>query len=133
MLPEKTIPTLGHAKWNDVIHLTPIHPSVTRKALIDAGRANVPDWEYFEIDPHSLDPDNTTVYLAKDDDINHEFTEEDFAKFDPKDIKKYSELSQETKDHYEKFIKKGKNPYLTHKVPHVLTRTAINIKNSKRI
>jgi len=132
-LTEKTIPPLDNAKWNDVIHLTPIHPSVTRKALIEAGRENPPDWEYFEIDPHSLDIENTTVYLAKGDDINAELTSDDFTKFNPSEITKYSELPKETRDHYKDFIKQGKNPFLTHKVPHILSKTPIDISRAKKV
>ena len=33
---EQFIPTLG-AKWNDVLHFTPIHPEELKKALVEAG------------------------------------------------------------------------------------------------
>lgn len=138
-LMKKIIPDLDNAKWNDVIHLTPIHPKIIRDAIketlkkIGKGR-DLPHWDYFEIDPSVLNFQNTVVYLGKDKPISEEFSQEDFEQFDPSNLEKYSHLPNETLAHYEEsIVKNNKMPTLYHLTPHILTKDSIDIRNSKII
>ena len=119
--------------WNDVLHFSAVHPSLIKEALFEAGRTKPFDLEFFEIDPHLLDPENTIVFLYKHTDRKDKLKEENFAKYDPDNIAQYSRMPQETKDYYKEMFAQGKNPLLFHKIPHILFKGNLDTSNIKRI
>lgn len=119
--------------WNDVLHFSPVHPSEVKQALIEAGRKKPFDVEFFEIDPHLLNPENTIVYLYKDSSIIDKTEENNFVKYNPEDIAQYSVLPKETKDYYKEMLSQGKNPLLFHRVPHILFKGSLNTLKIKRM
>lgn len=119
--------------WNDVLHLSAVHPSLLRQAYEEAGGMGVFDLDVFEIDPHLLDPKDTIVYLYKHTDIRGNFLPENFAAYDPDGLDQYSVVPQETKDYYKEMISHGKEPMLFHRVPHILYKGSINISGLKRV
>lgn len=129
---EQRIPILD-CFWNDVLHFSAIHPSQIKEALIEAGITKAFDIEFFEIEPHLLDPQNTIVYLYRHHTLEDKFKEENFAKYKPHDIAQYSLLPQETKDYYKEMISQNKKPLLFHRVPHILFKGSLNISGIKRI
>jgi hypothetical protein len=110
-------------KWNDVVHLTPIHPDQIRDALSLLGRH--PNLEHIEVDASRLDSDNTTIYVDSGDPI---ITPEDFHPYTPENLKRFSELSQKTKDYYRQEVEKGERPLLHKYAPHVLHKGPIKLK-----
>ena len=61
-LMQQTLPILN-CLWNDVLHLSAVHPSVFKDALAEAGSPKSFNLEFFEIDPQVLNPEDTLVYL----------------------------------------------------------------------
>lgn len=119
--------------WNDVIHMSAVPPLTIKEALFEAGRTKPLELEYFEIDPETLDPKNTIVYLYDHKNLSEYFGEKSFVAFDPNDLEKYSHLPDETKEYYKEMFSQHKKPLLYHRVPHILYKGSIDISNVKRI
>jgi hypothetical protein len=57
------IPPLGNCLWNDVLHLTPVHPQALKAALGLSGHSLPEEWSrWFEVDAALLPPAATVVY-----------------------------------------------------------------------
>lgn len=125
---DDVIPELN-STWRDVINLSPVHPEDIKKALIEVGRNDSPAMEFYEIDPITLSKDNTVIYLPKPGVTIP--GPEDYIKYNPEDIVKYSELPEETKKHYKEMVSKGKNPFLFQNVPHILHKGEIDVSKAK--
>jgi hypothetical protein len=119
--------------WNDVLHFSAVHPSRIKKALIEAGNTKPLDVEFFEIDPYSLNPEDTTVYLYTHSNMGNELKEDNFAQYNPDDVERYSVLPQDTKMYYKEMIVQNKRPLLFHRVPHILFKGSIDVSKIKRI
>lgn len=151
-LLEKVIPVLkdengNDIKWKDVLHMSPIHPSVIRNELnLIRGDINeqrklagleelkeLPEVEYFEIDPHHLKRESTTIYLNKEEDINKDLPENEFIDFKPENLEIYNQLPEETKEYYKKSIQNGERPFLHYMLPHVLTSEPIDVSNVRKV
>ncbi len=108
----------------DVINLTAIHPSHLKQALEGCGRVKPFDAEYYEIDPHILDPDKTII-------DHHE--KGLYERFDPDTIGQYSEIPDKTLEHYIEEFKKGEHPFIHHGIPHILYKGEIDVSNAKKV
>lgn len=125
-IPEQLIPTLQEAAWGDVIHLTAIHPRDLKKALIDAGYTPR-EMRFYQIDPHTLDSDKTTVFLYRED---HEDEDpSNFAPYDPHALEEYSKVPKRTEEHYRTQNQKGERPFLFVGVPHIFHKGPIDVSN----
>ena len=122
-LTKKQVLPLG-VSWSDVLHLSAVHPDKIKKALQDAGSKADLDLAHYEIDPKTLDPKDTIVYMNDSDDVE----QGNFVSYNPAELEKYSSLPQATKDHYTESLAKGERPYLHHRVPHILYKGSIKIK-----
>lgn len=108
--------------WNDVIHLTAVHPKKIRNAFLKAGC----QWhatEWFQIDPFSLDPSNTVVWL-----YTHEAVlRKDVIAYGPEKISKYTKIRKATTDYYKKQAMHNKRPLLFYRVPHILYKGELKV------
>lgn len=111
--------------WNDVIHLGAVNPSEIYEEL-----KKYDDTEYtsrfYKIPPEILEEKNTIVYLYKHKENEQKMSPDNFTRFVPNKIYKYSKFPQETKDYYEEAYKTGKPPLLWHRVPHILYKGTID-------
>jgi hypothetical protein len=113
--------------WNDAIHLTAVHPADIKQALKEAGRDI--NYEFYEIDPHLLNPLNTTVYL-----YNKPMGEsKEFVQYNPDSLEQFSILPNGLKEYYSKVIQDEKEPLLFHLIPHILYKGTIDISDAKII
>lgn len=123
------LPTLG-CLWNDVLHFTAVHPKVLKNALIAAGDNRKPKVQCYEIDPELLDAKNTIVFLYKESDLLTNMNSDNVAVYNPSEIRKYSELPQVTLDYFkESYEKYNREPLWLHRVPHILYKGSLNIKD----
>ncbi|HEV7702310.1 MAG TPA: hypothetical protein VGO63_02620 [Candidatus Paceibacterota bacterium] len=129
---EQRIPVLD-CLWNDVLHFSAVHPSLIKKALFDSGRTKSFDLEFFEVDPHLLNSENTIVYLYKHSNMADKLKEDNFAKYDPDDIAQYSTMPEGTKEYYKEMFAQDKNPLLFHKVPHILFKGSLDVSGINKI
>ena len=131
-LLEVTIPTLN-CLWNDVLHFSAVHPQKIVDALREAGDTKDFEMEYFEIDPHLLDPENTTVFVYAEKVIDGQPPMKEFADYNPDDLEKYSEINNDTKEYYAQMYAGGESPLMHYRLPHILHKGSIDTKNLKRI
>lgn len=127
-LMKQKIPILN-CLWNDVVHLSPVHPSQIKSALEDAG-CKYRKRKYWCIDAHSLKKSDTVIYLYESD---KDYAEKEYIRYDPADISRYSQLPQATKDYYKKCADEEREPLLFHRVPHILYKGTIKVTMLKTI
>jgi len=113
--------------WNDVLHFSAVDPKEIKQALIEAGQSPDFSMRCYRIDPGSIDPKNTIVYLFAHTNDKDEMGEENFASYNPDDVAKFSVMPQATKDYYKEMIVNGQRPLRYHRIPHVLYRGTLNI------
>lgn len=126
------IPPLN-CQWNDVLHLTAVHPSKIREALAKAGRDPKEESRYFQIDPHLLETEKTTVYLAaqlRSEDLEHP---NNFVACDADEIARYGELPERAFRYYRECIQKGDKPLIFKFIPHILYQGNLDISQAEII
>jgi hypothetical protein len=121
------IPTL-ECLWNDVLHLSAIHPKDVKNALIEAGSEKNIKMKCYQVDSNLLEIEKTTIYFSGDI-PSERMKMKNFTNYNPLELNNHSRVPQETKDYYKKMIKLGKSPLIFHKAPHILYKGTINIKN----
>lgn len=120
-VPKKDIHPLN-CKFEDVIHLTPVHPSKISKELRKAGH-NTKKKKWYKIPAKMLEPEKTTIYLYKyKKDPSKIMAPNQFTNFSSSKILKYKEIPERTKKHY----KKEKYPLDFHFIPHVFYKEKID-------
>lgn len=121
-LMERQIPVLK-VKWNDVLHLTVVHPSEVKQAIVDAG-IEPPEMEWYKIPKSAINPENTVVYSGVS--IGDVVSEEAISAYNEGDLPGYASLPDTTKQYYKEEIAQGRKPLLFHGVPHILYRGKID-------
>lgn len=116
--------------WNDVLHFSAVHPKEVKDAIAQAGGRSDYTLSCYEIDSNQLELDKVVVYLYSTPNINLNMTtESEFVSFDPKDIEKYSHLPKETIEYYAESYRNKRKPLPFHRVPHILYKGSVDIKN----
>jgi hypothetical protein len=128
---EQRIPRLD-CLWNDVVHLSAVHPKVVDDALIELG-SHLPARRFFVIDSHSLENEKTIVYLYQHHTRAEKLTLTNFTKYDPNDLEKLAVLPEETKSYYKEALARGERPLFWHRVPHILYKGSIDIRDCEVI
>jgi len=113
--------------WNDVLHLSAVHPGQIKKSLAEAGDKKEFKLRYYQIDPNLLTPESTIVYLYAHVDVKDKLEGKNFVPYAANDAVKYSILPQATKDYYKEIIEKGGRPLLYHRIPHILYRGILDV------
>lgn len=113
--------------WNDVIHLSPIHPQTLTDAFANLGAER--HFEAFEIPVTSLELSHAVLYP---------YTEEEgqpmtFTSFDPDQLADLRDLPQRAIDYYRHMLSQNKRPLLYHCVPHILYKGTIDVSDLNRI
>jgi len=124
---ERKIPTLN-CLWNDVLHLTAVHPETLVLELTKAGRPHQP-MSFYQINPAKLNPQNLTIYLYKSSEKRIQLPDEEFVDFNLEELPYYSQIPDFTKNYYRERYESGDRPLLYHGVPHVLYKGEINTAN----
>lgn len=114
--------------WNDVLHLSAIHPKIIKEAIATAGGRNDYKMACYQIDPHMLNPENTIVYLFTTPYVDTTKID-DFVEFKPDEIGQYSSLPETTKKYYKERYDNKKLPLTFNQVPHIFYKGCINIKD----
>ena len=125
---DQTVPILN-CLWNDVLHMTAVHPNEVKRALENAGKKDEIKRSYFQIDPSLLDPKKTIVYLYSENGDNYNMEINNFTAYEARDILKYSTMPGATKDYYKESIAQGERPLLYHRIPHILYKGSLDTTN----
>lgn len=112
--------------WNDVLHLSPVHPKEVYEEL---RKYDDTKWKpaYYKIPSDSLKKENTVVYLFNSEGREVVSDLDNFKEYNAEDVCHYSELPQETKEYYKEAYGNGRLPLLYHKVPHILYKGTIHV------
>lgn len=113
--------------WNDVLHLSPVHPSQIEEAYRENGRRI--KLSCYQIDASSLEVEKTVIYKYKYmDGLNeNRLSPDNWDSYTPEKVAKYSILPRRTKDYYGSTFADGGRPLLFAGVPHILYRGTINV------
>lgn len=130
VLTQQIIPSLECA-WNNVLHLSPVHPKLIRKGL-ESANIELKSTRWFELDPIALgfNQTNAVIYLHPPKEYL-DFTKmaDDFRPFNSRALASLSEMPEATLDYYRASQKEGKSPLLFHRIPHVLYRGNLHLKD----
>ena len=117
--------------WNDVIHLTAVHPRKLKIALLKSGAKSVKSKKWFRINVKNLKKSKTIVWTYPKGEGNKRNW--GFVKYNIKDLKKYNKIGKDTLDYYKEKFSEGKKPLMFAWVPHILYKGKINISKCKII
>lgn len=113
--------------WNDVIHLSPVHPRKVKKALKETGNT-LGKIKYFKINPKILDPNKTIIWLYKSPGNKKDYMDtKNFVIFNPKLISKLNDIPNKTIKYYKQCAKENKKPLRFLFVPHIFYKDKIDI------
>jgi hypothetical protein len=128
-LMQQRVSPLG-CLWNDVIHLSPIHPATLARCARAAGLG----WQethWFEIDPVAMgfNSENTAIFHYRTIDYGEQMSPAEFDSFDVEQLPALAEVRQSTRDYYQS--REPGNRYLLFVgVPHVLHRGMLNVEST---
>lgn len=111
--------------WNDVLHLSPVHPRELVASLEAAGFR--PEGRRFlEVDAGRLDPERTVVFRNSTD-REHRYDPDQWAWFQPALVAELAVLRDQTRDYFVECAREGWRPLLFAYVPHVLFRGSLDV------
>lgn len=127
-LMDFVIPKLN-CLWNDVVHCSPIHPSLLYKAMISSG-LNPESREWYTIDPRTIKDAQFAMYSYK----TRPFDPNEFRIISVEEYQEIEEVPQKAFDWYRELANKGGKIRLPfHYVPHFLVKGAIEITKAEII
>jgi hypothetical protein len=126
---QRNIPALN-CLWNDVLHLTAVHPTVLNEAFISAGKQY--NLRFYEIDPEMLEKERMIVYLYDRPSFGSDHIPEDeWERFETSQLPRYSVIPQFTLGYYRDTIALGKEPLLFVRIPHILYKGTLDVRGLK--
>lgn len=134
-LMEATLPILN-CRWNDVLHLSPLHPTKIKKALIETGhrRADPAPLKFFVVPPHALERGQALFFKhSKDTRGHYDFLKSDFSVFDRDRYRELPEIPEVQRLYFLKMKEEGRRPLFWARTPHVLFRGSIHVAGLKVI
>lgn len=118
-----------HCLWNDVLFLSPVHPEKIKSALMEAGRKEAFEHQYYQIDIHTLDKENIAVYSYLNIVKNLSLSPGDYVEFSPEAIAEYNYVPETTKQYFRDTYEQGGKPLLYAGIPHILYKGTIDISD----
>jgi hypothetical protein len=122
--------------WNDVLHLSPVHPTKIKDALIETGcLPNGPESRrFFVIDPETLAPGKGLFFRHSKDTLGkYDFLESDFSVFDGARYRELPDIPDEQRRYFVRTKAEGGRPLLWARTPHVFYQGEIEVKDLKVI
>jgi hypothetical protein len=117
-----TIPRLDTA-WNDVLHLSPIHPSELKNAFVEEG-GNPDDFpsDWYKIPITLIAPESAVLSRGGD-----------FLVYDPETLINETHVPEATRGHYRESIAAGKRTFFFEHAPHLLFKGSIPLAECSKI
>lgn len=124
-MPEQVIPALG-CRWCEVVFLSPLSPRLIFAELVRLGRqGGVPSW--FSIPAPRLRGLPSVIYRPPGRLASAEARAGAIIPFDVATYRELTVLPRATRIHYAASLRLGRRPFLFHRVPHVLVRSAVDV------
>lgn len=121
---EQRIPLLD-CLWNDVLHLSPVHPGELVEALEGVG-LEPGGRRFFEVDAARLDRGRAVIFRNSTD-REHRFDDGQWSWFEPGLVSPLRRLPEATRVYYAQCAREGSRPLLFAYVPHVLFRGSLEV------
>ena len=123
---EKRVPPLN-CLWNDVLHLSVVHPADIIAALDDIGLEPLRR-RFFEIDPFDLEVDRTVVFVNRRVTAADDLDGSQWLPFRPDALTELSTFNEASRRYYRECARGGSRPLLWGHLPHVLYRGSLDIR-----
>jgi len=118
---EQRIPPLD-CLWNDVLHLSTVHPSLVVAELRAVGLEPLRH-RFFELPADSLDPERTVIFLNRRSHDESELNDDSqWLPFDDAHLAGLTQITESTRRYYRESAALGRRPLLYGYLPHVLHR-----------
>lgn len=125
-LMEVVIPILD-CRWNDVLHLTPLHPGKTKRALVAAGFP-AREIRFFVVPPAAVAKGAAVNFKnSKDTGGRYDFDPGDFTPFDPAAYRELEAVPEAQIRYFSESRRRGARPLLWARTPHVFYRGKIDV------
>lgn len=124
---ERIIPLLD-CLWSDVVQFLPLHPRKLFELQQQLGLiADIPDYQYFEIDISTLDPSKTAIFFKTAP------GEENVTVKWLKDVQleDLQDIPVATKEYYARMVGKGEPVFNYQFVPHILYKGSVDISSAQ--
>lgn len=125
----RNVPLLN-CRWNDVVHLLPLHPKKIYAKQVSLGLLkSVPNYAFYEIDIHSLDAEQAVVFFKDapgDEHIRVQWLKD-------VELDELQEVPGAATMYYKSLIGTDEAPFDYQFVPHVLYRGEIDVSGAKTI
>lgn len=113
-----------HCLWNDVLHLTAVHPQELKENLAKAGFQYKP-MLWFKIPTNIIEGSNSIVFIQRKSEDPTSYIRE-YKTFDIEKMSTYRTVPSETIEYYKQKKFEGEKPLLFHLIPHILYKGKIN-------
>jgi hypothetical protein len=113
--------------WNDVLHLSAVHPADIIAALADVGLEPLRR-RFFEIDPLDLDSNRTVVFINRRGGVAEAPDESQWMPFQPDTLTELSTFNEASRRYYRECAQAGRRPLLWGYLPHVLHRGPLDTR-----
>src|SRR5262245_4858912 len=111
--------------WNDVLHLSPVHPADIVAELHAVGLEPRRS-RFFEIDAAGLDAARTVVFVNRRAGNSREIDASQWLPFEADALPAFAGLNEASRRYYRECAEAGRRPLLWGYLPHVLHRGALD-------
>lgn len=119
-LLHRQIPELN-CLWNDVLHLSPVHPKSISDSLKAAG-FKYPPSQYYDIDFSTLDPEMCLIMVALADGSGR-----CYSKTKANNLHVLADIPEDTVNYYKRCFANKEQPLLFAGIPHILYKGNIDV------
>jgi hypothetical protein len=121
------VPPLG-CLWNDVLHLSPVHPEDIAAELRAVGLEPLRR-RFFEIEAAALDPARTVVFANRRARSANVIDDSEWLPFEPEGVPALAGFAEASRRYYRECAATGRRPLLWGCLPHVLHRGALDVRD----
>ena len=114
--------------WNDVLHLSPVHPADIVAELRAVGLEPLRS-RFFELDAAVLDAARTVVFLNRRERSSDEIDASQWLPFEPDALPALAGFNEASRRYYRECAETGTRPLLWGYLPHVFHRGALDIRD----
>lgn len=132
----RTVIEYFNCLWNDVLHFSPMHPSLIYRALSEVGFTHHKvSREWFEIPLKDLVPDDAVLFRNEEegdrDGQARELPKNEFEPASPARVKEFSDMPGRNLRYYRRSLEKNRLPVMWGYAPHVLYRGELDVSSYK--
>lgn len=125
---EKDVKIPGFGFWNDCVNLMPVIPGLVKAELEKYGHNTDWEWRFYKINPDSLDSSKLIIMVMTE---NEGVLDRKYIQFSKEAFEAYCHIGDATRACFQKAKDNNEQPNTFARIPHVLYRDSINIKDTE--